>query len=351
MESRGKVENIMGFLRIRTQKLTVAAVYFAGMCLLTGCGNTKQQAVTITQPLYEKISYQTTEVLRGDMGASVTLQLNPEGYEEIHYYAAPTQFQLEGLKLEEIHVSVGDRVKKGDILVSFESEKIQKQIAACEEEKEQKELLVQHYENIMEVDPDADYETDIAMLREDIRVAQLYIEEAGRILAEYQIVAERDGIVTDISEYLQNKVIEPKVELLTQISGTGRYIAVTADTGMFTVGDVYTVCAGDIEYEFRLETIEDGTLIFQPLSGMALVSADEKLTLTLEMPRQEDVVYVNRYAVNTVKGDGEKEDTYCVFVMKEDGYQRAVFVTPGERIGDNIIITEGLSGGEKVVIR
>lgn len=312
----------------------------------SGCGSMKQQVVTITQPSYEKIAYQVTEVQRGDLSTSMTVKLVPEGYEEIIYSAPKEEF-----KLDEVYISVGDRVKAGDILVSFESEQIRNTIADYEDEKGQKELLIAHYEKLMQADKELDYEADIKMLREDIQVAELYIEEAEKLLAEYQIIAEEDGIITDISEYLQNRVTKPGVELVTQVSGTGRYLATVSDTEMFAEGEVYSVSADEIEFELHLAEINDGTLIFKPVSGTEILSADKFLTLTLELPNQKDVVYVNRHAVCTINGKEDEEDTCCVYVMQENGYQRAVFVTPGERIGDNIIITEGLSGGEKVVIR
>lgn len=318
----------------------------AAILILTGCGVSEQQVVTISSPSYEKLAFQTAEVRRGDLGASVTLKLVPEEYGEIVYRAPREEYTL-----DEVHVSVGDSVKKGDILVSFESEKIRQTIADYEDEKSQKELLASHYEKLMQADKDLDYEADVKMLREDIQIAELYIEEAQKLLSEYQIVAKEDGIITDISEYLQNKVTMPGVELITQVSGTGRYVASVSDTEAFAVGESYPVSAGTIEYELCLEEISGDTLIFKPVSGTALILADEALELTLEMPEQKNVVYVNRYAVHTIKGNQDEEDTYCVYVMAENGYQRAVFVTLGERIGDNIIITDGLNGGEKVVIR
>lgn len=316
------------------------------MASLTGCGGTKQSVVTITRPSYEKISYQTTEAMRGDLNANTTLKLIAEGYEELLYRASEDEFTL-----EEVHVSVGDRVKKGDILVSFASEEIRQKIADYEAEKSQNELLIQHYENLMQVDKALDYELDIQMLREDIQIAQMYIEEAGKLLAECQIIAKEDGIITEISEYLQNSVITPGVELITQVTGTGRYLATASDTELFAVGDIYSVSADEITYELQLAEISDETLIFKPVSGMSILSVDETYELKLELPEQKNVVYINRHALCTIRGEEEEEDTYFVYVMAESGYQRAVFVTPGERIGENIIITEGLNGGEKVVIR
>lgn len=330
----------------RTNILCVGMLTILAMASLTGCGGAERQVVTITNPSYERLTYQTVEVQRGDLSTSVTVKLVPEGYEEILYRAPRDEFEL-----DEVYVAVGDRVEAGDILVSFGSERIRETIAQYEDEKSQKELLVQHYENLMKLDGEIDYEADIKMLREDIQVAQLYIDDAKKLLAEYQIVAKEDGIITETSEYLQNKVITQGVELITQVTGTGRYLATPSDTEMFAVGDVYQVSDGEIEYKLQLGDKDDGTLIFKPVSGTSLLSAEEKLTLTLEMPEQKNVVYVNRHAVCTINSDKDEEDTYCVYVMQEDGYQRAVFVTPGERIGENLIITDGLNGGEKVVIR
>lgn len=332
----------ISLMRRRKEAFLLLAVIW----ILTGCRASEQQVVTITRPSYEKLTFQTAEVMRGDLMTSMTLKLTAEGYTSIVYRAPGEEFQL-----EEVYVSVGDRVRKGDILVSFESESIRQLIADYEDGKSQKELLLAHYENLMQADKDADYEADITMLREDIQVAQLYIEEAEMLLSDYQIVAKEDGIITQISEYLQNRVAEPGVELITQVSGTGRYLASASDTEAFAAGEIYPVSDGETEYELRLAVIGDDTLIFQPVAGGMLLSPDGTLTLTLDMPEQKNVVYVNRHAVNTVKGEKGEEDTYCVYVMMDNGYQRAVFVEPGERIGDNIIITEGLDGGEKVVIR
>ncbi len=311
---------------------------------MSGCGSNVQQVVTIAQEPYEKLVYQTAEVQRGNLNASITLKLNPEGYERIQYYAAK-----EELKLEAVHVSVGDKVEKGDLLVSFQSERLKQRIEDYEDEKRQNELLVEHYENLGKIDASADYQADLKMLREDIQVAALYIEEAKSALAEYQIVAKENGIITDISEYLENGTIEPGVELLSQVCGTGNYQALEAETEVFAVGEVYPVTSGMMEYDMRLTDMTEGTLTFEPACDMSLVAGSEILTLTVEKPELKDVVYVNRHAVCT--REGEEEDLYFVYVMQENGYQRAVPVTIGERVDENIVITGGLKGGEQVVIR
>lgn len=316
------------------------------LCFLTGCSRKERPVVSLTRPSYEKLSFQAEEVYRGDLNKTVSLELTAEGYQELQYQAP-----LEELTLEKVHVSVGEHVRKGEILVSFRSEETEQSLKKYQEEKEKKELLLSHYEKLMALDEELDYAVDIKMLQEDIAVAQLYLEEETAKLASFQIRAKEDGIITQLSEYLQNDVLKPGVNLLTQVSGTGNYLAVMTDAGNFSIGESYAVSTGGEEYEFRLTDIQDSTLIFQPVSGKALVSSEETLTLTPQKQELKDVVYVNRHAIYTIKGNDGQADTYCVYVLQENGYQRAVFVTPGERILENQIILEGLSGGEKVVIR
>lgn len=311
---------------------------------LSGCGAPERQVVPGMQTPYEKITYQTTEVMRGDLGADLTLRLMAEGYKETVYCAPGEAFQL-----DEVHVAAGEYVKKGELLVSFESEEIEEKIAQYQDDISRKELMIVHYENLMKADKEADYETDIQMLREDIQVAQLYIEEAKELLSDYQIVAEADGVITEISEFLQNRVITKDVELITQVSGTGRYLASSNDTDLFVIGDCYQVDVGGVKYEVVLTGKENSTLFFEPSGDEKSILAQERLMLSMEMSEQKDVIYVNKNAVHTIKG--EKQDTYCVYTMQPNGYQRAVFVTPGNRLGENIIILQGLKGGERVVIR
>lgn len=332
------------FKLINRVKAGLAVVFL--MCTMNACGGQERPVVTITNSSYEKLTFQTEEVKRGSLSASVKLDLRAEEYKEVSY-----RVFKDGLEVDKVYVSVGDRVKKGDILVSFKSEEIRQKIAAYEDDQNQKQLLLEHYEKLMQLDEELEYESDINMLREDIHVAQLYIEEANKLLAEYRIVAEGDGIITDISDYLQNNVVETNVELLEQVTGTGRYLTEVTDPGLYAVGEAHTVNIDEMECELRLAEINGTMLAFEPVSGATLVSEDDKLTLVKELPEQEDVVYVDRHAVCRINGNGEKEDTYCVYVMQENGYQRAIFVTPGERIGDNMIINKGLNGGEKVVIR
>ncbi|MGN0342187.1 MAG: hypothetical protein ACI4DO_05275 [Roseburia sp.] len=202
-----------------------------GIGMLTGCGSQGTQVVTIQHAPYEKAAYRTVEVQTGDVCPQFTLTLKAEGYERKTYGATN-----EDLQLDHVYVSVGDKVKKGDLLVSFQSDSLEQTIASYQEQVTQNELLIEHYSQLMEIDDTVDYGTDITMLKEDTQVAKLYIEEAESKLAGYQIIAEDDGTITEMDEYLQNGYYRPGSKLITEVCGTGNYTATNTENYTFSVG-------------------------------------------------------------------------------------------------------------------
>lgn len=202
----------------------------------------------------------------------------------------------------------------------------------------------------MQIDAAADYEADIKMLKQDIYVAQLYIEEAQGRLADYQIVAKESGTVTEISDFLQNGYYKPGVVFMREVCGTGNYTAETEDEELFTVGEVYTAKDRVAAYEMRLLDITDGVLTFEPLSDMSAAMDLIELTLTVEKPKLTDVVYVDKDAVQLKEGEDGEADFCFVYVMKENGFREAVPVTTGDSVDEYVVIKEGLNGGEKVTL-
>ena len=59
---------------------------------------------------------------------------------------------------------------------------------------------------------------------------------------------------------------------------------------------------------------------------------------------------MNAKAVHEVTDDSDKPVAWYVYVLDEEGFQTPVFVTTGPSIGDSVIITDGLKGGEKVTV-
>lgn len=328
-------------MRKESKKMSVGRLWVAaGACLmLTGCGSGSREVITMTREPYEKLTYETAEVQKGDLEPELTLKLRAEGYEKITYDATNGD-----LKLDKVYVSVGDRVSRGDLLVSFESESLQQTIDSYEAQCENNRLLIDHYTRLMEIDSSLDYSADIESMRQDMEVAQLYVEEAKEKLARYQIVAEADGTITDMDNSLQNGTFEPGRKLITQVSGTGKYEVERPEGYDFAVGETYTANVGAVSYEIRVSEVGDSLITFSPVSDMSSVSEADTLELKVTKPVIENVVYVDSTAVHQV------DDSYFVYVMGEDGYREAVFVTIGDKVAGYTVITAGLSGGEKVTV-
>lgn len=317
----------------------------AAMSLLSGCGKTSYEAVTITKVPYERLEHQTVEVKRGDLKPSVTVTVKVGGYTQKQY-----GMEKKDLELDTVYVSPGDTVRTGDLLVSFKNENLQNTIEQYTEQKEQDRLMIEHYQRLMQIDAEADYSTDIAMLQEDMQVAGLYVEEAQNRLNSYQIVAQEDGTVIRLNDYLQNGYYVPGKSLLTVMCGNGNYTAETTEPEAFAVGEVYTAQAVGESYQLKLVSVDGNTLTFEPAGDVTGAWDESRLTITVEQEAVKDAVYVNAKAVHEVTDDSDKPVAWYVYVLDEEGFQTPVFVTTGPSIGDSVIITDGLKGGEKVTV-
>lgn len=307
------------------------------LCATTACDKKGSEVVTVNIKPYEKVEYKKIEVMRGDFTPKLTLTLQAENYEKINY-----GMMNEELELEQLKVKVGDKVKKGDILVEFKSDSINEKLKKYEEQRESNRLLVEHYSNLMKVDESSDYSEDISMLKEDIRVCDLYIEEAKEKLKDYKIIAKRKGTITYISDYLQNGYYKPGENLLSQVCGSGKYTVSTMEADEFEVGRMYTASCEEIDYEMELEENADGMLIFKPISDTSSLTEEDKLTITINKPVITNAVYVDSKTV------WESEGNYYVYMLDENGYRDVRQVKVGDSFNGYTIITEGLSGGEKV---
>lgn len=318
----------------------------APLLLLAGCGSAKDGIVVVEKMPYERIEHATTEVKRGNIKPSVTVSIQVGGYTEKEY-----GMTNKSLKLDKVYVSVGDHVRQGDVLVAFQNESLEETIAGYTEKKEQNRLLVEHYSRLMQINPELDYSADIASLEEESRVAQLYIEEAQNRLNAYQIIAQEDGTVIKMNEYLQNGYYVPDRSLLTVLCGEGSYTARTSEPDAFLEGEIYTAQAYGEEYELMLTDIEGESLTFEPVSDMSGVWEAKELTLVVEREAVEDAVYVEAEAVHEVMDDTDTTAVgRYVYVVDDEGFQMPVWVGTGLTVGDYVLITEGLDGGEKVTL-
>lgn len=309
---------------------------------LSACSQTGREPVLITHTAYEKRLSETTEVRRGGLTPTVSFTLSMTEVKHIRYQVTDGE-----LELERVAVSVGDKVKKGDLLLSFHSEELQGKLAEYQETEKQNRLLIQHYENLQRVDRKTDYQKEIKDLKQEQEVTRVYIRQTRERIRKNRIYAERDGVITRINNDLQKGIFRAGRSLLTETCSSGEYKAEPEEHIKLSKGMTIQAADGDRSYRFRVtgvKTKKSGKRVyfFKPLSDMSGVEEETALTAQWKRKTIPDCLYVKGEAV--CGEDGK----HFVRRMDDKGYFEVVEVSVGEEIGEYVVITDGLSEGERV---
>ena len=319
----------------------------AGVVLLSGCGQKDYESVTeISRVIYEKEEYQTIPVSKGDMEPVLKMNLTRHDTEKINY-----SVDEEDLELEELLVGIGDHVSEGQLLITFKSEDIKKNIEKYSSEVVRKQLLLDHYKRMYNVDykdRDDKYGVILEELEDDVDLAKLFLKEEQERYRNCQVVAQSDGTVSYISNKVLSGLVEPGENLLTQICGQTRYTANTKDSFEFEIGGVYQAVDGEDYYDMKVvevipESDSSRTIVFEPVDVTLELSGSAYMEI--KKGKLPNVVYLPATAINV------KTDSKFVYVVKENGFLEGRYVELGEEIGDMVVIKSGLDGTEEVAIK
>ena len=188
-----------------------------------------------------------------------------------------------------IFVSEGQKVKKGDLLVEFTSAELEGQIEEYQKQIKEKTLALKHSEEQDKI-AGGEYAEEVARQKQELEVARLYLKQAREKKKKARIYARKSGRIDTITSALK--------------------------TGEFT---------------------KESVLIREVCSEQR-----EEQVITKEGPVLKNVVYLERDAVHV--GDKGK----FVYKLDNEGRSHVVWITTGEKTGEQIVVTEGLSGGEIV---
>ncbi len=314
---------------------------------LAGCGSSSLTSRPVVEIAgYEKDTYKTETVQRGDIEPVLTLKLEPDNRKVTTYGSLE-----ETMEVDEILVEVGDKVSAGDVLVSFTSkddEERDEKLNDYNRRLSEDELLLEHYMRLSAIDTETDYLNDIEMLTNDIELMNIYIEELNELKSAMYLKCDEDGVVNYISDDLYKGVAPKMKALIKVVSGSDDFVATSDDDYEFTVGDEFEAESNVSKIPVRITDIaKDGDvrkLIFEVTAAGIALDETSVLTLNINKPIINDAVYVDSSAIVT------KDGREFVFVVDDDGFESVAFVKTGSRFNEYIIITEGLNGGEQVVV-
>ena len=362
-------------------------VLLAAMLLLSasGCGGSERALVHIGTPSIEEKDYTTTFVVRGDVTYELEEELHLVNYVESKYGLSSKlmgSMMLEDVAFDKLYVSVGDKVKKGDVLLTMSSKSLEDEIDSYTEQKEKAQLEKIHYNNRTAIDNEEDNSMAIARCDQDINVATGYLTELESKKENLTIRADADGEVIDISDQAISGTMSNTDGLLTIASGDDTYFLETEEKTTLSVGQIVTSTNKLLRYDMVVTNVEKssaGTKVYFKILGIegkveneaelaaslvgmaspgdatetdamkdAQVSDREKiivhgLTVPIAEETRKDVLYVASSAVT------ERDGRYYVFMIDEHGARVSREIKVESVLGEYAIITDGLVEGDEVL--
>ena len=362
-------------------------VLLAAMLLLSvsGCGGSERALVHIGIPSIEEKDYTTTFVVRGDVTYELEEELHLVNYVESKYGLSSKlmdSMMLKDVAFDKLYVSVGDKVKKGDVLLTMSSKSLEDEIDSYTEQKEKAQLEKIHYNNRTAIDNEEDNSIAIARCDQDINVATGYLTELESKKENLTIRADEDGEVIYISDQAISGTMSNTDGLLTIASGDDTYFLETEEKTTLFVGQIVTSTNKLLRYDMVVTNVEKssaGTKAYFKILGIegkvenesevaaslvgmaspgdatetdamkdAQVSDREKiivhgLTVPIAEETRKDVLYVASSAVT------ERDGRYFVFMIDEHGARVAREIKVESILGEYAIITDGLVEGDEVL--
>ena len=218
----------------------------------------------------------TVEVLKGNIKPVFEKEITLSGYEESNFRIEQRimdEYTREyNMKLDGVNVSVGDMVRKGDTLLSFRSDVLEKKRKEWQSAKTSDSLQMEHYKNLMNIDSSYDYTEDCYDLTNDIALANLYIQDIDEIYSAINLISDRDGVVSYVEQSVKDGFLSVGPDIITVSSDDGYYVMdlssgtdeeaggemVDSSSIEFKVGDTFKAKSYMNEYE--LEVITDPAL-------------------------------------------------------------------------------------------
>lgn len=348
--------------------------YYAGAvlvsCMLALCGcNSKQEdekaSILVTNDAAS--SYEMTQAQRGKIQKTKVLVAN---YQQVR--SENLSFQADGRRLSGVYVSLGDTVKKGDLLAEVYCDDEKEALAELEYQIKTLEMKMGHLQEQKELEltqmsrkknsmTDSEYETKVAELEDDYRlqtedmedmiyITRMQYDEVYRWVEGCKIYATMDGTVTYLRDTGSGFVSWRGDKVIT-VSDSAECAFLCDDVeyaSYFDVGETYVFATSTgIEYETVLTEVDVDEKIMRfelkvPQYNMTL---GQRVLYSLVLDEKEDVLSIPKSAVYYA---GDKA---YVYYFDEEGNRQIKNITVGLQADSRVEVTDGLAEGEEVILR
>lgn len=313
---------------------------------IMGCGNRETaEKIKLSFEPYEKVKYTPFVVEPVNTDPVVNLDIVCDNYEYVQYYPAG-----EGSVISKVMVEPGSIVKAGDTLAGYRTLELEDKLKEYEESIAKNTLLREHYVKLNEIEHSDDLDAVIARLDRSLEIDNLYVRETRAKIKDNIIVAERDGMVSQVSLDIENKELSKKQLLFTVLYSDGIYTAETDEDIPISEGTASNGIGGFTNFRFNFlkrEVLPDGNYryYFKFVPGESGFCNINKLTLAVLQPSLDNVLCIPQNYVFEVDGKS------YVYVLDDNDNLRAREISVRGGIDRMAIVNSGLSAGERVVKR
>ncbi|MBR6536150.1 MAG: hypothetical protein IKT67_03030 [Lachnospiraceae bacterium] len=348
--------------------------FFTGVvfvsCALALCGCNKTQKDDKSSVLTSgngTSSYEMTTVQKDRIQKTKVLVAN---YQQVK--SENLSFSVDGRRLSGVYVSLGDSVKKGDLLaeVYCDEEKeslatlgyqIRTQEMKIEHLKEQKELKLAQlarkkssmsateYQNRVDL-LETEYRLQIEDIEDSVYIAQLQYDELYQWVEGCKIYAGMDGTVTYLRDTGSSFISWSGNKVMT-VSDSAECAFLCDDIEYaehFTVGETYVFATSTgVEYETYLKGIdaEQGVMHFELKVPRYDMPLGLRVLYSLVLEEKEDALSVPKNAVHYA-GDGA-----YVYYFDEEGNRQIKQIEVGLEADSKVEVVSGLAEGDEVILR
>lgn len=287
-------------------------------------------------------------------------------------------FSVSGKRIDKVFVEKGDSVKKGDLLAQLSGGNLDSQIKNLEYNIKRNEILKRHADTNEDLDisqrwVNAIYhgakngvEDDVKSIQKNYKYMQEDYDDAleldrmelAKLKAEKSasyVYAEMDGTVYQITDWLEGSTSEKDKVIMTIVDGTECLFETTEPeySKYYHEGDLIDMlistsgAAGD--YEVTPWNINEwgDTQYFSVVSGPenSGIEVGTSGYMQLILERKENVLSVPRDSVY------KAGDKYYVYVLGADGMKEVTWITVGVYGDSRVEVLDGLSEGDKVIMK
>jgi len=261
-----------------------------------------------------------------------------------------------GGRLDKLYVKAGDAVKKGDILLQLKTEGLDIELL-------QKQVNVERKKLALDKAKSASQARQIKIAELDLKIASMELEKIEEQMSGKQLFAEKDGIVTYVSDLAVGESIEPYSHAVTIADPTHMNLALSS----LSADAVKDVKEGmKVSVTFESQQLE-GKVVQTPSSAPYTddVLLKEKYARNIyiaidKLPEQAklgslanvEIIIAQRENTIIIPAAALHSSFGRTYVQVLDGERRReVDVQVGLETVSSVEILEGLEEGQDIIIR